>query len=495
MFLGFIRDILVAYFFGTSAVLEAFIVAFRLPNLMRSVFAEGFSHSVATPILSECRNDKQALFKTGSNLLSLSAAVLLVFSLIGVIFAKFLVGIIALGFISQPEKFDLAVSFARMTFFYLFFIGISVNSISILESLRKFLISSITPAFLNIAFIVGLLFFVRFFHNYILAICVLAGGVLQVIVPLAALRREGFVFRFSLRGAFKDSRLVRMIKLFGPRIASSIIYQLSVIIDTIFASFTQIVGEGALAALWFANRYIHFPLALFVHAISRVAIVDLSYYHSRANTGDFKKLFVFSFQNIIFFIVPVSFLYIFMSRGIIDVVLYRGDFNFQSLLMTSSVLFYYSFGLFFFCGIKLMVNTFYALKDTAGPAKVTALTLLINIILSAILMFPLKIAGVALGSSLSAVFCFFILYRRLVKKIGPMEWKNTFSQFLRVFLLSLILGVFSRLAWDNSAGNKYLRMALIICSGVFIFLAGGYLFELTQIRYLKQWLQEKLKRR
>lgn len=488
--LGFVRNIIVARFFGTSGILEAFIVAFRLPNLFRSIFGEGFSDSVATPVLSEYQHEKLRLFEAGRNLLSFSAIVLLLATLLGVLCAKFLVFIIAPGFLDDPAKFNMAVSFTKITFLYLFFIGLSVNSFSILYVLKKFFVPSITPAFLNISFIVGLLFFRNIFENYILVICVLVGGVLQVIFPFISLKRQGFLFRFKIKGIFKDEALRKMLKLSPPRIISSIIYQLSVILDTVFASFTQIVGQGALAAIWFANSYIHLPLALFTHSICRVAMVDLSYYHSQGNIGEFKKLFVFSFQNIVFFIVPISVMYIFLSREIIDVILKRGDFDIHSLTITASVLYFYSFGLFFFCGIKLLVNSFYALKDTLVPAKVTAFSLIVNAVLSAILMFPLKIGGVALGSSLAAIVNFFILYAILVKKIGAIDWQDTRSQFLKVFLLSLLVAGTCRFFWDFFAFSKYIKTLIVVVSSISIFITGGYFLRLKQIHYLKEWISK-----
>ena len=195
--LGFVRDILIASFFGTSAILEAFIVAFRLPNIFRSVFAEGFSYSVATPVLSEHHENKEKIFEIGEHLISLFIVVLFFATLLGIIFAKQLVILAAPGFIANSYKFNLAVSFTRITFVYLFLIGLSSSIISILYSLKKFFIPAINPVFLNISFIVGILFFSRLFENYILAICVVVAGISQLIFPLIFLRKEGFVFKFN----------------------------------------------------------------------------------------------------------------------------------------------------------------------------------------------------------------------------------------------------------------------------------------------------------
>ncbi len=136
--LGFVRDVLVANFFGTSALLEAFIVAFRLPNLFRSIFAEGFVDSVATPVLSEYQKEKDKLFELGNHLLSIFTIILAVFTILGILFSKYLVLFIAPGFVGQAAKFELAVSFTRITFIYLFLIGFSVNSTAILCSLKKY---------------------------------------------------------------------------------------------------------------------------------------------------------------------------------------------------------------------------------------------------------------------------------------------------------------------------------------------------------------------
>jgi putative peptidoglycan lipid II flippase len=494
MFLGLLRDIMIAHFFGTSALLEAFIVSFRIPNLFRSIFGEGFSDSVATPILSEHRDNKKEILSVGSNLLVLSLFVLAIFTVIGILCARFFVIILAPGFLNDPYKLAMAVSFTRITFLYLIFIGLSVNSFSILYALKKFFIPAITPAFLNVSFIVGLLFFNRFFQEYVLAVCVIGGGILQLVFPFFALKKEGFTLKFSVRNIIRDKTLARMLKLFPARIVSSIVYQLSVIIDTVLASFSHIVGSGAMAALWYANRYVHLPLALFIHPLCRVAIVDLSYQHSRNNMEDFKKLFVFSFQNIIFFIVPIMLTYMAFSDVIIDIVLKRGDFDAYSAAMTASILFFYSFGLFFFCGIKLLVNAFYAIKDTSTPAKITSICLGVNIIMSVILMFPLKIGGVALGSSIAAMINFFMLYRMLIKKIGRIDWQDTLSQFIKVVILSFIVVFLGRLLWSVLDMNKYLKAVSIVSVSASFFIVVGYIVGLKQLYHLRQGILKWMSR-
>lgn len=489
--LGFIRDILIANYFGTSGVFEAFIVSFRLPNVFRSVLAEGFSESVTIPVLSEYQGDKRHIFETGNNLLSFFLVVLLLFTITGIIFPRFFVMVIAPGFISEVDKFNLAVSFTRVTFVYLFLIGLSVNISSILYSLRIFFVPAINPIFLNISFITGVLFLNQIFKNYTLIICVLVAGILQVIFPAFFLKRQGFIFRFDFLKSIKDKTINRMFKLFIPRIWSSVVYHLSVFIDTAFSSLGLIVGQGAVASVYYANRLIQFPFALIAISVSRVAIVDLSAYYQQGNMEDFKKLLVFSFQNIFFFIIPLSAVFLFIPQDIIDVVFVRGEFAKSSLTMTSAVLFFYSFGLLFFCGIKLLVNAFYSLKDTAVPAKIATISLLFNVVLSAILMFPLKIGGVALGSSLAAMVNFFFLYYYLEKKIGKINWQDTRVQILKILIVSLVIGILSLFLMRVLNLNKYVRLTIVLIVDSCIFLSGGYLFGFKQIRYLKEWISKK----
>ncbi len=491
MALGFVRDVMVARFFGTSALLEAFIVSFRIPNLFRSICGEGFADSVATPVLSEYQDKKEELFTIGNSVLSFSAFFLLGVTLLGMVFAKLFVAILAPGFIADPYKFSLAVSFTRITFLYLFFIGISVNSFTILYSLKRFFIPAITPAFLNISFIVGLIIFRGFFDQYLLVVCVLAGGILQVLIPLWSLKRQGYVPRLVWRGLGKDRALQRMLRLFGPRAVSSVAYQLSVVVDTVFASFSPIVGEGAVAALWFANQYIHLPQALFIHSLCRVSIVDLSLLHSQNKLDDFKRLVVFSFQNAIFFIIPIAMVYLFLSQPIITVILHRGDFDTQSVAITASALFFYSFGLFFFCGSRLFINSFYALKDTAVPARITFFSLVLNATLNACLMFPLKVGGVALATSLSAMASFVLLHRALVRKIGAIDWQDTMSQLVKVLCLSFVVAATSRFLWEGLNLQVYLRALVTAVVSVSFFVVAGNILGLKQIRYVWQWTSRK----
>lgn len=490
--LGFIRDILQANFFGTSAILEAFLVAFRLPNIFRSIFAEGFSDSVATPTLSEHSQDKEKVFAIGNNLISFFAVILCVFTILGIIFSKFLVMMIAPGFTVTPDKFVMAVSFTRITFVYLLLISLASIFTSMLYSLKRFIVPALNPVFLNIVFIVGILLFNKFF--YTLAICVLIGGLIETIFPFLSLKSCGFYINFNFNRAIKDKTIRDMLRLFFPRIWSGIIYQLNVFIDTIFSSLTLIVGQGAIAAVYYANRLIQFPFALVALSLAPVVVVDLSSFNKQENINDFKNLVVFSLQTIAFLIIPFTFILIFIPDAIIDVLFRRGKFDLASLNITATVLFYYSFSLFFACASKLLITSFYALKDTTTPAKAATVGLIANVVLNSLLMFPLGIGGIALATSIASVINFIYLYSLLVKKIGKIDWADTRKEISKIVLVSIFLGVISRLIFINANYNKYIQMFTIIGIDLIAFFILGMLLKIKQLAYIKKKMMAYVRR-
>ena len=438
--LGFARDILIAKYFGTSAMLEAFIVSFRIPNILRSLFGEGLSDAVVTPSLCVYREDREKIFTISNDLILLLTFVLIVISLLGIVLSRYLIIIIAPGFIHDADKFTLAVSFTRITFLYFFFIALTANLKSVFYALKRFIVPAFSPCLLNISFIIGIIFFRGVFNHFVLVACVIVGGVLEFLFSYIFIIRQGFKLRFNLRSALKDKAIFKMFKLFIPRIWSAGIYQVSVLVDTIFASLSSIAGIGSLAAIYYANRLIQFPLALIALSVSRVAMVDLARDYAAGKFKDFRELFILSFRNIMLFVIPVSIIFILCSQNIIRVIFFRGAFNYNSLVITSSVLFFYSIGLLFFCEIKLMVSTFYSLGDTRTPAKMAMFSLLINVAASAILMFPLGAGGIALGSSIAAIFNFFLLWQELIKKIGYINCRIIYRESIKLIIIGLILG-------------------------------------------------------
>ena len=487
---GLVRVIMMAGFFGTSAALEAFIVAFRLPNLFRSVLGEGFRDAVAVPMLSEHHRNEKRFNQLANNLLAISGVLLIAVSVVGAILSRPLVAITAPGFLADREKFELTVSFTRITFFYLFFIGIAVDLDSILSAMQRFFVPAGNPAFLNLSFIVGMLALAGSMKYYALIAGVMLGGIAQVVFPLFALRRAKFKIKLEPKKAFHDPEIKQMGALFAPRVGSSVVYQLNVMVDTIFSSLSQIVGSGALAAITYASTLIQFPLAMVALPLSRVTIVDFARYRSDGNFADFKKLLVFSLDGVVLLIVPVTFVFLFIPDAIIDVIFRRGAFSSHDLTVTASVFACYALGLLFFCISKLLSSAFYALQETAVPLKSAAWALGINFVLGGVLMFPLKISGVALASSVSGGYSMWYLYKKLVKRLGPLDLSGTRELFFKSCIIGLAMGLAARFAWVFTHGfNRYLAIALVCLVDCAIFAAGLFIFKFKQTQALKEFFK------
>lgn len=492
--LGLVRDVLIAKYFGTSSILEVFIVAFRAPNILRSMLGEGFSNSVATPALSVYHKDKKKLFEISGNLVFIFALILIVVTLLGIVLSPYIVMVIAPGFVPNAYKFNLAVSLMRIIFPYIFFIGLTSNFIAVLYAVKRFIGPAIVPSLFNISIIVGILFLRPILGDFVLAGCVIIGGLLQLIFSYLFLHRSGFRMHFNIKKAFADREVLFMFKRTIPRVWSSIVYQLNVFIDTIFSSLSFIVGSGAMAAIYYSNRIIQFPFALIALSVSRVAMVDFSRFSNDGNAEDFRKLFVFSLQNIMFFIIPISIVFIFIPQEIIRFLFLRGEFSVHSLAITSSTLFFYSFGLSFFCGIKLLVSMFYALKDTVTPAKVSTVSLIINAVLSALLMFPLKIGGVALASSIAAAFNFFLLLRALRKRMGRIDYGFILRDAFKLSILGIILGTAAKAVFIVMSCSMLIQFAAALAADFILLLVLGYVMKIRQVETLLKWLKT-LKRR
>jgi len=433
--LGFFRDILIANFFGTSFLIEAFLVAFRIPNIFRSLLGEGAVDSVVIPVISEYK--EKDFTRVCSHLISTCCFLLSIVVVLGIVFAKYIVILTAPGFLLSPEKFELTVRLTRIVFSYLLFIGLSANLGGILYTKGNFFVPSFSPLLLNLTVILGICLLSIFKEEpiYTLSYFVILAGLLQFLWNFLASRRY-FNLTFNIKEALLDKATLKMGKLSLPRIWSVAIYHINVFLDTFLASFSNIVGEGAVAGIYYSNRLIQFPLALFSLSISRAVLPGLSNLSAEEKFEEFNSTLSFSLKNLSFFMIPFSLFFLFFSSPLIEVIFKRGVFDSYSVNITSSALFFYSLGLFFFSSSRLLISAFYSLKDTKTPAKISTFVLLINFILSIILMRPLKIGGLALASSISSTVGFLFLLKVLEKRIGII--KGLGSTLLKLTGISII---------------------------------------------------------
>jgi putative peptidoglycan lipid II flippase len=422
--LGLVRDILIATLFRTGATTDAFFVAFRIPNLLRRLFAEGAFSQAFVPVLSEYRTrrgetETKLLVDRIATLLTLA---LLVATALGVIGAPIVIYLSAPGFAASPEKFDLTVAMLRITFPYILFISLVSLAAGILNTWSRFAVPALTPTLLNLSFIFGALYFAPYFEPpaMVLAWAVFAGGALQLAFQVPALTRIGMLPRPRL-GIF-DAGVKRILVLMGPAVLGVSVAQVSLLINTIIASF---LGDGRVSWLYWADRLMEFPTGLLGVALGTVLLPSLSKYHAQSSDGEYSKLLDWGLRLTILLAAPAAVALALLSVPLIATLFYHGQFGEHDVWMTRQALIAYSIGLLGLILVKVLAPGFYARQNIATPVRIAVLTLISTQALNALFVLSLKQgglesatgigphAGLALAIGLGACLNAGLLYRKL----------------------------------------------------------------------------------
>lgn len=471
---GFLRDVIVAWLFGTGVFAQAFVVAFRIPNILRSVVGEGTTKAVIVPILSQyaSRRSTKDYWELAGNLLNVILLILIFITIAGIILAPFIVKVIAPGFIKDVGKLSLTIKLTRIMFPYIFFIGLTSVGIGVLNSFKYFTIPALTQVIFNILLIISLLILYFFFNMgvFSLGIGVLIGGFGQVIIQIPSLYKYGF--KWQRKVFFIHPAMKRIGKLFVPRLIGAGVYHINILVDTMLASLAYIVGKGGVAALYYANRLVQFPLAIFGIALAQAALPTFSRQSLEKGLDRFKKTLSFSLRSVLFITLPSTIGLIVLRGPIIKILFQRGEFGSYSTNITSYTLLFYVIGLFAYGGIKILVSSFYSLKDTITPVKVASFSVVINIILNLILMWPLKIGGLALATSISATVNFMLLYWLLRRRIGYIYEKDIIRTFFKSLFASVCMGFICYYFYSTYV--QYMKLSFIKeCIGVILTIGLG----------------------
>lgn len=500
--LGLVRDIVIARFFGITMATQAFVVAFRIPNLLRDLVGEGAANAAFVPVLTEylTTRSKEEFWKVAHCLLVLLFLILLVVSIIGVLLAPVIVRIIAPGFVKYPEKLDLTVRLTRLIFPYIFFIGLFAYLVGLLNSLRHFAVPAFSYSLLNLSLIVCVLVLYQRLKEptIALAIGVLIGGALQLFAQIPVLYKKGMR---NLSGYLNlwHPAVKRIGALLLPRAFGAGVYQLSIFIGTVLASLGHIVGKDAVAVLYFASRIQQYPLAIFGISFATAALPTMSSQAAKKDMASLKKTLSFSLRSVFFITVPAQIGLMSLSCPIVKLLFQRGKFDAYSTSATSGVLFYCLIGLFAFAGIKILVSCFYSLQDTLTPVKVASLSLALHIILALLLMWPLKIKGLALATSLAGIFNFLVLFIILRTRLTGLDVKGISTSFLKVVTASGLMGLACFSLWNKlnlvlpgeTLFIESMRLLITIVTGIVIYLLFTFSLRSQELRMVTKWISRR----
>ena len=482
--LGLVRDIVLARYFGAGIVMDAFIVANRIPNMLRRFFAEGAFSQGFVPVMARYReqhdhDEARVLVDAVAGTLGL---ILFVITLIGVIAAPLLVLMVAPGFVGEDGRFDLATTMLRFTFPYLFFVSLTAFAGGILNTYGKFAAPAFTPVLLNVVLIGSAIWLSPKLAEpgMALAYGVFLAGVVQLLFQIPFLARIHAIPRPRWLPTHAGVR--RIGKLMLPAIFGSSVAQINVLLGGIIAS---LLGVGKISLLYYSDRLMEFPLGLFGIALATVTLPYLSRQHASASTVDFARTVDWSMKLVIFIAVPAAVGLILLSDPLVATIFYGGEFSAFDVEMTALSLEAFAIGLIGFSLVKILAPAYFAREDTKTPVKVGLIALLVNFVLSvtfAILLtragHPGSHAGLALAISIAAVVNAWLLYRGLrrdgVIRHSP-DWLPLLVRFLIANVaMGVCLVLMSRpIDWwlASGVGSRSLWLGFSIVTAALVYFA------------------------
>lgn len=476
--LGFVRDMVMAWLLGAGFLADAFVVAFRLPNLLRRFMAEGAVSVAFVPVFSEVKEQEGAeqAFLMARQVLTLMFVALVVIVLAGEIAAPVLVAIIAPGFLHLPV-FDITVHLTRIMFPYIMLIGVAALLMGILNSLGHFAMPAAAPIVMNI-FMIGVPVLLHVVYPVIpspadaLAWGVVAGGIAQIFMQVPPLKRRGFLFRFVRN--FRSPRVRKVVRLVGVAAIGASIYQVNVLVGTLLAS---LLPQGSVAYLYYANRILELPLGIFAFAVGNVMLPSMSSASARNDSEHFSRLMGRGVLAVLLFTIPATVGVVVLAEPIFSVLFMRGAFTYEDVLASAYALQMYGLSLWAVGYTRIQTQALYAMQKARAVVNVAWLSLVANILFCLALMPFMRHAGIALASSLSVLVQLFFLYRH-VRRSGIRMQGGHYRDIARMLAASVIMGAalvpFARMdVWQNG---------LNLQTGVIVFLCvvfgGGLYFAL-----------------
>ena len=465
--LGFVRDMIMAWLLGAGPLADAFVVANRLPNLLRRFMAEGAVSVAFVPVFSEVKEREgiARAYVMAQEIMTLMFYGLVVVVIIGEILAPALVAVIAPGFLHQPV-FGTTVHLTRIMFPYILLIGVAVLFMGILNSIGHFAAPAAAPILMNIAMIaVPLLCYVAYpvFSSPADALAwgVIAGGIAQIIIQMPPLLKRHVPLRFTIN--FHSSRVRQVLRLVGVAAIGASIYQINVLVGTLFAS---LLSEGSVSYLYYANRILELPLGIFAFAVGNVMLPAMSSASARMDADHQSYLLGRSLVAVLLFTIPATVGTCVFAKPIFTILFIRGAFTLDDAVASAYALQMYSLSLWAVGWSRIQTQALYAMQKARIVVNVSWLSLVANVIFILMLMPFMQHAGIALASSISVFFQLFMLHRHLVKS-GIRLSRDHQLQFLKMIAASAVMGIallpFARMELWNKGFTPFNGSLLILC--------------------------------
>ena len=500
--LGYVRDGLFASLFGAGVISDAFLVAYRIPNLLRDLLAEGALSSAFIPVFTEylTKEGKVSAWRLANLLINLMLIILSAIVISGIVLSPYLVHILQWNLSGQA--FDLTVRLTRTVFPFIAFMALAALLMGILNSHQDFTVSAFAPALLNVMMIITGIFICPLFGSMPekqvvgWAIGALAGGMAQFFVQIPAVIKKGWIYKPILD--LKDRGVRKILTLMTPAVFAQSVTQINIIVvNTIMAG---LLGKAAITYLYYGNRLMQLPLGVFAVAIATATLPVISRNITQGETAEAIKNYSFALRLAFFIAIPATVGMVVLSMPINCLLFQYGKFALTDAQATAKTAVLFSLGLFAFSGVKITVPIFYALNDSKTPVKIGLLTVASNILLGLLLMSRMSYFGLALSTSLSAMLNFFLLTWFLRKKLGSIKGAEVLNSVIRITAAALVMAavcwfvyhsVHNHISSRSHLSAKVLQL-IEVSSGIFIsiaaFLAACWLLKVRELRLLFQMI-------
>ncbi|MEK6526103.1 MAG: murein biosynthesis integral membrane protein MurJ [Nitrospirota bacterium] len=428
--LGFIRDMVLARLFGATAAADSFFVAYRIPNLLRELFAEGSMSAAFIPVFTEYHTlrAKRDAWELASAVFTTLVTVLTLVTIVGILAAPGIVWLLAPGFHGNPDKLAITTYLTRIMFPYLLFISLAALAMGVLNSVRAFVGPALSPVLFNLLIIGCALFLSPLLAEPILgvAVGVVAGGAAQFAMQLPGLWRRELLFGWRFEPGHPGVR--RIGALLVPSLLGLSVTQVNITVSTILASFFA----GGPTYLFYGMRLIQFPLGIFGVALATAILPTMSAQAARGALDELRATLGFGLRMILFIILPAMLGLILLRGPIVHLFFEHGSFTAEDTAATAAAVLCYAVGLWAFAGVRIIVAAFYSLQDTRTPALAAMGAVAANLVLALLLMGPLRHAGLALATALAAMLNWGTLVAVLNRRLGGVDWSSVGRSAARV---------------------------------------------------------------
>jgi putative peptidoglycan lipid II flippase len=528
---GLFRDVVIGFLFGAQGAADAYFVAFRIPNLLRRLTAEGALTVAFIPVFTNylAKEGKAEAIKVTQIVFTFLAIFLGLITLLGIVFARPLTHFFAPGFVQEPEKFQMTVLLTRWMFPYIFFVSLVALAMGVLNALRHFMAPAMSPVLFNLCNIVCAILFYPLLDEPILGLAfgVLIGGAAQLLFQIPYLMKQGIHLRFNFN--FRHPGLGRLLYLMGPAAFGAAVYQINVLVSTMLASF---LPSGSVSYLYYADRFLEFPVGIFAIALGTAALPSFSTLVVAGNVKELRATLAYALRIVNFVCLPATAGLAVLAVPLFAIFFQRGAFDATATLNSAQALIFFSFGLWSISGTKLVAPVFYAMEDTKTPVFVGIIAFMVNLVASLALMGEINVeaesagiitqvmatasvrigllslghGGLALATTISSLCNFFILLLILRRRLEGILLREVAHSFLRNLISTLIMAIpliwiVAKIDWTGSGLSIYskaLILACLIVLGLSLYLALSYLLRSPEWQIVEQFrraLQSRLCRR